>query len=145
MSEIIEANEKPVLKTNMAEHPRPLYYFYLETDKKEDLLKYYEYLRELEDITKDKNQSIIQVFVNSTNETEGTQSLLSSCFRTNSFGADDIKWYGFSKINNSHHMVKLKTYKLPDQDELIELINDTKLIYEDKSVLIVNYNFAINS
>lgn len=137
--------EKQKLKINMSEHEKPIYYFYLCTNKREDLKKYYEYLREVEEITKDTEKSKMQVLVNSIKETEDIPSLLGSCFRVNEYSDDSFRWYNFSKINNSHHLIKLKTFKLPDPDTLLEIINDTKLIYEDKNILVVNYNYSINT
>lgn len=133
---------------NMIPSPSPQFYFWFKADSEDEMIKYYEYLREVEKITSDckngKNFSNIKVQISTNPSVNQIPSKLGNCFR-----CDDVDnsppWYEFSSINNTHWLVKLK--KIPSMccDDLIKRICDTHLIYEDDNVLVVKYNFAINS
>ena len=130
---------KPELKVNRSENKLMLYYIYFEASTKEKLLNFYEYLRKLEDLTSVQEKTVMQVIVST--PVEGVPSLLGSAFKVND---PEFKWYGMDKINNSHHIIKLKSTKI-DIYDFEDLVHNVKLFYEDEDILIVNYNFAINS
>ena len=130
---------KPELKVNRSENKLMLYYIYFEASTKEKLLNFYEYLRKLEDLTSVQEKTVMQVIVST--PVEGVPSLLGCAFKVND---PEFKWYGMDKINNSHHIIKLKSTKI-DIYDFEDLVHNVKLFYEDEDILIVNYNFAINS
>lgn len=135
--------DKPHLKNNRPESKKMELYVYIEPKNTEELKKYYEKLRILEEISEDKlGNSTMQVQIKGSENVDWIPSLLGSCFRDDN---DDYAWYDKTKIENSHHLVKLKRFYNFDEDDVFELIKETKLIYEDDDILIVNYNFSINS
>lgn len=146
IDEIIEPkpieSTKPYLKPNRGESSKMEIYFFIEPENTKELQKYYEKLRTIEEITEDKNGlTTIQVQIKGKQSIERIPSMLGCCFRDDN---GDYQWYNKTKINNSHWLVKLKKYVDFDEDELIETIKDTKLIFENDIVLIVRYDFLVN-
>lgn len=118
------------------------FYFYIEPNSEKELDKFYEKLRTIEEITLDKfGLSTMQVHIKGNEKVPWKPSLLACCFRDD----NESPWYNRTKIERSHWIIKFKKFFDFQEDDLIEIIKDTKLIYEDNYVLIVHYNFAINS
>ena len=136
-------SSKPYLKPNRGESSKMEYYFYIEPSDDKELEKYYKKLRTLEEITEDKlGHTTMQVQIKGKENVKWKPSMLGSCFRDDN---EDYEWYNKTKINNTHWMIKFKKYYDYDEDELIKCIRDTKLIYENDYILVIYYNFAINS
>ena len=132
----------PDLKPNRMACKNPKYYIYFEAYNEKELEDYYKFLREFEEATNDRDRTVMQVQVRSTKNVRWLPSMLGNCFRLD----EPFNWYRKTSIRNSHWLIKLKNIpSIDDIDDLVELINDTKLIYEDDNILIVYYNFSINS
>lgn len=113
------------------------FYFYVFATSDEQLEKYFDYLREVEDILSDRGYTRMQLQVCAPNCSQKLSKI------GNAYRADikEVGWWEFDAIKNSHWMIKMSDIPRMDPDFFVEKITEVNPVYENEEFLVVYHSF----